>query len=413
MKSGITNLSSQSNPRPGRIATYSRKLFSTMRKQFVSVLFDRKKRVSVTGEGKVELCIYLSRTERKFVTVKTVTPLLWRKYQKSEELKLEMAMYEQVAEKMARNGEEMTVANLDSHLGIVHNYKDKSERQKKLSSPRGFIEFMEECIKKEKLAPATLQRKRVTIDAMERFGKLSRFDEVTDLNVKAFDDFLHNECDRCQTTIHNYHKIVKMYTNLAFQMGYIFADPYKMPLCKFKRGKYKDRRPLTEDELIQIRELDNLSGREERARDLFIFCAYTGLAYIDSQMFDYDTMTETLKDGIYIVGQRVKTGSSFYTPILPPAMKVLEKYGYQLPHISNQKANDYLHLIESRVKLNKPLTMHVARHSFATLALSYDVPIENVGKMLGHTKIRTTQIYAKILKSTIERHTLALASKIR
>ena len=58
----------------------------------------------------MELCIYLSRTERKFVTVKTVTPLLWRKYQKSEELKLEMAMYEQVAEKMARNGEEMTIA---------------------------------------------------------------------------------------------------------------------------------------------------------------------------------------------------------------------------------------------------------------------------------------------------------------
>ena len=67
----------------------------------MSVVFDRKKRVDVTGEGKVELCIYLSRTERKFVTVKTVTPLLWRKYQKSEELKLEMAMYEQVAEKMA------------------------------------------------------------------------------------------------------------------------------------------------------------------------------------------------------------------------------------------------------------------------------------------------------------------------
>ena len=157
------------------IATYSRKLFSAMRKQFVSVVFDRKKRVDVTGEGKVELCIYLSRTERKFVTVKTVTPLLWRKYQKSEELKLEMAMYEQVAEKMARNGEEMTIANFDSHLGIVHHYKDKSERQKKFASPRGFIEFMEECIKKEKLAPATLQRKRVTIDAMERFGKLSRF----------------------------------------------------------------------------------------------------------------------------------------------------------------------------------------------------------------------------------------------
>ena len=94
-------------------------------------------------------------------------------------------------------------------------------------------------------------------------------------------------------------------------------------------------------------------------------------------------------------------------------MKVLEKYGYQLPHISNQKANDYLHLIESRVKLNKPLTMHVARHSFATLALANDVPMENIAKMLGHANIRTTQIYAHILHSTIQRHASTLLTKIR
>ena len=187
-----------------------------MKKQLVSVIYDRKKRVSVTGQGKVEICIYLSRTERKYVTVKTVSPLLWRKYQKSEELKLEVPMYEDVVDKMAKNCEEMTLSNLNSHLGIVQNYKDKNERQQRISSTRGFIEFMEECIKKEKLAPGTLQRKRVTIEAIERFGKLKSFSDVTDINVKAFDDFLREECDRCQTTIHNYHKIVKMYTNLAF-----------------------------------------------------------------------------------------------------------------------------------------------------------------------------------------------------
>ena len=77
-------------------------------------------------------------------------------------------------------------------------------------------------------------------------------------------------------------------------------------------------------------------------------------------------------------------------------MAILKKYKYQLPHISNQKLNDYLHLVEKMAKLKKPLTTHVARHSFATLVLSYDIPIENLSRMLGHANIKTTQIYGKI-----------------
>ena len=130
-------------------------------------------------------------------------------------------------------------------------------------------------------------------------------------------------------------------------------------------------------------------------------------------MFDFETMTQELNGFTYIDGERVKTGNAFFTPILPPAMEVLKKYKYQLPHITNQKANDYLHLIEDRLKINKPLTTHVARHSFATLCLSYDIPIENVARMMGHSNIRTTQVYARILKKTIERHTEALIAKIQ
>ena len=93
-----------------------------------------------------------------------------------------------------------------------------------------------------------------------------------------------------------------------------------------------------------------------------------------------------------IEGVRCVAGSSFFTPILPPAMEILAKYNYKLPKISNQKANDYLHLIESRLSINKPITFHVARHSFATLALTHDIPIEKVAHMLGHKDIKTTQI---------------------
>ena len=114
----------------------------------------------------------------------------------------------------------------------------------------------------------------------------------------------------------------------------------------------------------------------------------------------------------YIDGSRIKTDTKFFTPILAPAMKVLEKYDYQLPKISNQKANDYLHVIQMELHISQKLTFHVARHSFATMALAHDVPIENVARMLGHQDIKTTQIYAKVLRSTIERHATALQQSI-
>lgn len=383
-----------------------------MKKELVSVVFDRKKRLETTGEGKVEICVYLSRTERKFITVTTCNAISWKKYEKSAELRDKVLAYQHIVNNMQKNGEEMTIARLDQHLGNVTTNKERLEKQKKMSAPNGFINFMRETIAKEELAPATLQRKRVTIDAMIRYGRLSSFSDVTDKHVKGFDEFLRAECNRTLPTLHNYHKILKMYTRLAAHLGYIVEDPYESPLCKFERGNYKERRPLNEEELLLLRKM-NLSPKEERVRDLFIFCAYTGLAFVDSQVFDFFTMTESVNGQAYIDGKRVKTGCTFYTPILPPAMDVLKKYNFHLPRISNQKANDYLHLLEMRCGFNKPLTTHVARHSFATLILSYDVPIENVARMMGHTDIKTTQVYAKILHSTIERHTETLIAKLK
>lgn len=384
-----------------------------MKKEFIKVIFDRKKRLDATGEGKVELSIYLGKSERKYITIRSCTAFAWKTYQKSTELKMHIAMYQQIIDMMVKNNDEMTVARLNHYLGLdISQRKEEQEKKKSLLSATGFIDFMREHISKEKLAGKSLARKKVTMSAMERFGRLLRFSDLTDKNVKAFDEFLREEAPRSQPTIHAYHKVIKMYTRLAHQLGYIETDPYDSPLCHFERGKYKERKPLTEEELMEIRNV-KLPLKEGRVRDLFVFCAYTGLSYIDSQVFDFETMTQQLNGFTYIDGERVKTGNAFFTPILPPAMEVLKKYKFQLPHITNQKANDYLHLIEDRLKINKPLTTHVARHSFATLCLSYDIPIENVARMMGHSNIRTTQVYARILKKTIERHTEALIAKIQ
>lgn len=383
-----------------------------MEKNYVTVVYDRRKRVDVTGMGKVELHIYFNRRERKYICVNECNPIAWRKFQKSDELALEVSRYEKIIQRMIDDGEELTVRNFNTHLGENSAEQERKKTLKSYSSSQSFLDFMRDCISKETISQATIVRKNVTIDAMIRYGKLCKFEDLTEKNVKGFDDFLRAECSRSSTTIHNYHKIVKKYTHMALQLRYISFDPYESPICHFERGKYKERRPLNEDELVLLRNI-HLPKKEERVRDLFVFCAYTGLAYIDSQIFDFHTMTEKCNDYIYIDGKRVKTGNTYFTPILPPAMEILEKYNYKLPHITNQKANDYLHLIESRCCLNKPLTTHVARHSFATLCLSYDIPIENVARMMGHSDIKTTQVYAKILKSTIERHSETLASKIK
>jgi site-specific recombinase XerD len=188
------------------------------------------------------------------------------------------------------------------------------------------------------------------------------------------------------------------------------ADPYER--VKLSRGKSKERQPLTEDELDKLRTI-KLSEPMDHVRDLFIFSAYTGLAYCDVQIFNFEQMTEKIGKIYYIDGERLKTGTKFFTPILNPAMEVLKKYDYNLPKITNQKGNEYLHLIQHAMGLRKSLTFHVARHSFATLAISHGVPIEDVARMLGHEDIRTTQIYAKILKTTINQYSTQLQKAIK
>ena len=251
---------------------------------------------------------------------------------------------------------------------------------------------------------------RVVLDRLKDSKIITSFYDLTPANIRKFDDYLHAQGDKSQATICNYHKKLHKYTNMLWRNEMIPSDPYNQ--FEFKRGTTKPRHPLTESELLTIRNAV-LTPKLDRVRDLFIFMAYTGLAYIDMCNFDFKTMTEKEGNLYYIDGERIKTGSEFYTPILPPAMDVLEKYNYHLPLISNQKLNDYLHVLEEKLEINQKITCHVARHSFATLLLTYDFTIERTARALGHKDIKTTQIYAKVLKKTIVDRTEQLVAAIR
>lgn len=380
----------------------------------VLTTFNRKKTLEKSGVAEIEIYIYFSRKERKYISLKKCTEAEWKKFQGSKEDQTVINNYITILNNISSAGEEVNVENFNKRIGYVRNDSEnllQKKYDKMKSSTTGFIDFIMDSITRENLRPATITRRNVVLKSLKEFKKLKRMSDLTRINLLAYDEWLREGNIRTDATIHNYHKTLKMYTRMAKERDLIEKDPYD--LCHFSRGKSKERQPLTEDELLAIRNLKNLGIHERRVRDMFIFAAYTGLAYVDLMAFDFKTMTEKYGDSYYIDGNRVKTGSNYFTPILPPAMEILKRNNYELPHMSNQKVNDGLKVLKGLAKITKPVSFHVARHSFATLTLAHDVPIENVARMLGHKDIKTTQIYSKILKSTVQRHGNTLAQVIK
>lgn len=375
------------------------------------MVFDRKKVATKKGTGKIELCVYLQEGERKWVTVGNATPENWMAVAETLPITSKVTYFEEVIKAMEILNEEMTIDNFNRHLAleglelnhVKHLYNGHDQRQ-------SFVEFCRRYIETENLRPNSRKGFKVVFDAVERSGLLNTLADLTPVNVRAFDSWLHRQKDKTDYTIFGYHKKVHKYTRLLWRMEMISSDPYEH--VKFNRGCNKERTPLTEENIIKIRDAA-YAGRLDRVRDMFIFMAYTGLAYCDMAQFNFDTMTEKHSDFYYIDGSRMKTGSKFFTPILPPAMAVLKKYDKKLPVISNQKMNDYLHLIQADLKINKEITCHIARHSFATLMLTYGIPMEQVQRMLGHKNITTTQIYGKILKKSVEDQVEKLVVNLR
>jgi integrase len=156
------------------------------------------------------------------------------------------------------------------------------------------------------------------------------------------------------------------------------------------------------DELHTLRTWTPPTPAYHKALDLFIVQCYTGLSYSDLMKTDF-TKTEE-HDGTLIIPRttRIKTGTQYYMMLLPPVIEILERNNWQLPKISLTYYGNMLASIGKYTGIDKHLTSHVGRHTFATtIALGSGIPIEVVSKMLGHTNIQTTQIYAKILPKQV------------
>lgn len=217
------------------------------------------------------------------------------------------------------------------------------------------------------------------------------------------------------TAIHFMHKFASVY-KMAWDSGWVQGNPFHQ--LKLKKDK-TERAYLTIDELERMANKEFTSERLERMRDVFLFCCYTGLSYIDVKTLTTDNLVRKPDGKMWIVTKRTKTEVPVHVPLLETPLKLIKKYEPKrkgklvFPVYSNQKSNDYLKEIAALCDINKDITFHVARHTFATtITLDNGVPIESVSKMLGHTNVQTTQIYARITDRKVGGDMENLAMKI-
>lgn len=204
--------------------------------------------------------------------------------------------------------------------------------------------------------------------------------------------------------LRNFKKIVL----IALKNEWIVRDPFARYQMSLKEVK-KDY--LTKEEMQALYSKEFEMERLEHVRDIFLFCCYTGLAYADVRKLTPDNISRGLDGEEWIFVDRTKTGSSSNVPLLPVAREIMNKYaknpmvihsGHVLPVISNQKMNAYLKELATLCGINKNITFHMARHTFATtVTLSNGVSIETVSSMLGHKNMKTTQIYAKVIQEKV------------
>ena len=306
-------------------------------------------------------------------------------------------------------GETLTLQDIKAHF-------DQKTESKRMLIPifKHHNTQIEKLVNKE-YAPGTLERYKTTLKHLEDFLQLqynSKDIPLTKIDhafIMDFDFYFRSVRNCSNNTTVKYIKNFKKIINYCRANQWILHDPfinYKVKLDKVERIF------LSQEEIIKIYEKELDTDRLNLVRDVFIFSCYTGLAYIDIFNLTKNHIVKGIDGQLWIHTYRQKTSIPTKIPLLDIPLDIIDKYkdhplcskGKLLPIYSNQKTNEYLKELASLSGINKELTFHCARHTFATtVTLSNGVPIESVSKMLGHTNIKTTQHYARITEQKISK----------
>ncbi len=282
---------------------------------------------------------------------------------------------------------------------------------------------IKELVGKE-YAPGTLERYTTslkhTIEFMQWKYNISDIDitKIDHAFITDYEFWLRSVRNCANNTavkyLKNFNKIIK----LCLANDWLDKNPFANYKSKVKEV---ERVYLTEEEIQSILNKDFKTERLSLVRDIFLFSCFTGLAYIDVKNLTKSHISYGIDGEKWIFTHRQKTESASKIPILPVTQMIIDKYENHpqclnedklLPILSNQKMNAYLKEIAGVCEIEKELTFHIARHTFATtVTLTNGVPIESVSKMLGHKNLRTTQHYAKVLDRKVSEDMKLLKDK--
>lgn len=386
-------------------------------KNNVSTLFYLKKPKNyINGVMPIYMRITVAGERKDFTSGKSCDPRSWnakanRMTGNKEEVKtfnsylfaLEKQI-DQIQTELVTNGKDVTVEAIkNKYLGVEevpHNlvtaFQEHNDKVKALLG--------------KDFAKGTLTKYNTTLKHIKSFLK-SKY-KVSDLLaskvdyrfITEFDFYLRTVCNCANNSAVKHLKNLGKVIRICLANRWLSHDPFAGHKNKIKKV---ERAVLTPGELSSLYNKELSIERLRVVRDAFIFCCYTGLSFIDVQELTRSEICREHDGAMWIKKRRHKTLVASHIPLLPIALSIIDRYtdhpsceGTQrvLPIASNQKMNAYLKEVADLCGIEKHLTFHIARHTFATtITLGNGVPIESVSKMLGHTDIRTTQIYAKIL----------------
>lgn len=273
-------------------------------------------------------------------------------------------------------------------------------------SPSSFLDFCLKRTEEKRSAAASRKNNRLFCRILEKYGLIRSFADISVKAIRLFDDYLktmiseHTGQLLSPSTISVYHSCLRMFISEAVAFGHLKENPYAN--IKQNRPQPKPRVVLTTEELQALRTYIPPTKARRIALDLFLIQCYTGLSYSDLMATDFTKAEDHNGNLVLPRTTRVKTGTQFYIMLLPHVVKILKRYDNKLPKPNFVSYTAQLKLIEKETNIGKHLTSHVGRHTFATtIALGSGLPMEVVSKMLGHTNIQTTQVYAKIMPKQV------------
>ena len=381
-----------------------------IRQPILTYIYNRYGKASPTRDAVIELRIAYNNKQKYLSTGIRLLPKEWQRGRVVN--RLDAAILNKTLDKLMNDVRQVIYDMIED--GNIDIFAIPTKLAAKRRKSMTFLEFYDEKAKIRKHGIGKIAQGRYDLvpRVLEEFGRITSFCDLTSNNIVAFDKFLTKKGIQATSRWHNYHKYIRRFIAEAIKEGFLERDPYDG--VRLDHGNYDGSidKFLTVEELKQLKEAKMPDDRLERVRDLFIFQAYTCLAYTDLAHFDKARIQEEDGKKVYH-GHRDKTNVRFTIPLLGPALEVLERYnGLPLSFstqkktsgkiISNAKYNSYLKEMAEAAGLGKHLTTHWARHTGATMLLNAGVRPEVIAVIGGwkDTKV-LMKIYAKMREKTV------------